>query len=232
MTTARRRSCICLRRRAGGKAQTCTRVRYRNSPMDGEKFDMRKVRRDLGRHMKSQRRHAAHFDWFDKPIKEAGIVESFLDPKNHKGKHSYSRFKMESKDPPDAWLFDSNNSKIALEITELVNEDAITAQIKHECTGGLTTARDYGDKSERWSDRTYLKGRVTNTVLQKDQKCDELFAGGQTVELLLHSDEPYLIDNLEKIATPDFRVGSRFRRVWLLLSYDPRTESYPLVELA
>jgi hypothetical protein len=197
-----------------------------------EKLDLSGVRQILERENKRPRKHASHFDWSDKSIKEKGTVESFLDPKNHKGQRLYSRFEMESQDPPDAWVFDPNNARIALEIMELVNEDAIRTQIKHDRIGGLATARDYATESERWGDQAYFTDRVHRCVQEKDQKCDKLFANGQIVELLLHSDEPQLIENLEKNTSSGFRVeGSRFRRIWLLLSYDPRTKSYPVVGL-
>ena len=179
-----------------------------------------------------QRKHASFFNWSDKQTKEAGIVDEFLDPENHGGKHSFTCFELECSDPPDAWVFDSSNQRTALEIRELVNKGAITAQINHNHEGGLERARVYATEAEKWSDLTYFVDQVNEAISEKDKKCVKLFADGHAVQLLFHSDEMYLTAGTcsQHIASGPAIEIKRFQRVWLLFGYDPKTKN-PLLEV-
>jgi hypothetical protein len=78
-----------------------------------------------------KRGHALFYDWHDKQVKESGIVDDFLDPVNHKGIHDYVSFSIPDTDPPDAVIYKNNDEEAQLEITELVNQDAIESQINN-----------------------------------------------------------------------------------------------------
>ena len=171
------------------------------------------------------RQHASFYNWPDKKTKEAGIVDDFLDPNHHCGMHSFTCFELEENDPPDAWVFDSSGGRTALEIVELVNEKAIRAQIK----GDLTK---YWVETLRWRELGYFKCRVNEIVSEKDKKCGHLFAEGAAVQLLLHSDETYVLTYCHKHLKQGLELTfGRFERVWLLLSYDPKIKKCPLMEL-
>ena len=75
------------------------------------------------------RTHASFFNWKDKKVKESGLVEEFLDPQNHRAQHDFCAFDVPAQDPPDAVLIDTGARRTALEVAELVNKDAIRAQI-------------------------------------------------------------------------------------------------------
>ncbi len=45
-------------------------------------------------------------------MKEAGLVEEFLEPNNHKDIHNYLTFSMPDDDPPDAIVYTQNNKKL------------------------------------------------------------------------------------------------------------------------
>ena len=155
------------------------------------------------------RQHASYYNWHDKQQKEKGIVQDFLE---HRGEaHFFTEFEMtaEGKDPPDAWIFEK---RTALEITELVNQSAIDAQIHCSTT--------YNEEQEKWSDSEYFQDNVNKCVTKKDKKCGKLFANGHTVHLLLHSDEMYVDAFYCQHLASGFKLtGTRFQEVWLLLGY-------------
>ena len=171
------------------------------------------------------RQHASFYNWKDKGVKESGIIDEFLDPDNHCGSHSFTRFELERDDPPDAWVIDSDGGRSALEVVELVNEKAIEAQIKKD-------SQTYREEAARWKDLAYFERRLNDEISKKDKKCEKLFANGRKVQLLLHSDEIFVLAFYRHHLNQGVELAaSRFDRVWLLLSYDPKTGKYPLVEL-
>lgn len=172
------------------------------------------------------RQHASFYNWKDKGIKEAGVIEEFLDPDNHCGRHWFtSTFYLETDDPPDAWVVDSDGGRTALEVVELVNEKAIEAQIKKD-------SLRCREEAIRWKDLAYFERRLNDEISKKDKKCEKLFASGRKVQLLLHSDELFLLAYYRHHLNQGLELAdSRFDRVWLLLSYDSKTRKHPLLEL-
>ncbi len=174
-----------------------------------------------------QRQHASIFNWGCKAVKEAGITDEFLNPEVHCGRHSFTSFEplKHGEDPPDAWVFGSNGNRTALEIAELVNQSTIEAQINGD-------ELKYRDGSVRWADLAYFKRHVNEIVSTKDAKCGRLFSKGVAVQLLLHSDETYLLASYRDHLNQELNLTcNRFERVWLLLSYDPKIKKCPLMEL-
>ena len=180
--------------------------------------------REAKKYIELPRQHASSYNWHDKQQKEKGIVQTFLE---HRGEtHSFIDFEMtaEGKDPPDAWVFESEGERTALEITELVNQSAIDAQIHGQ--------QRYSAEQEKWSDPEYFQENVNKCVTEKDKKCEKLFADGRAVQLLLHSDEMYVEAFYSEHLDSGFKLtGTRFQTVWLLLSYDSFKKTKPLVRL-
>lgn len=191
-----------------------------------ERLSDREITDRLKRASRLRRKHASYYDWPDKAVKEGGIVRCFLDPDNHRGQHSFTcgRLPEPGRDPPDAWVCSPGNRETALEVIELVVENAITAQIDGD-------RHSQESEEARWSHPTYFEDQVNDRIRTKDDKCDKLFAR-HPVQLLLHSDETCVAecyrDHLQSVEID----ARRFDRVWLLLSYDPTTENCPLAELA
>ncbi len=178
------------------------------------------------------RRHASHNHSHDKEAKEAGIVDDFLDPKNHKGQHIFQSFIISKKDPPDAILFDYQKENTLLEITELVNKDAIIAQIAHTKENTKASAKKYSLECERWADVKYFEHKLNELISTKDKKCADLFDTGKEVQLLIHTDEPYLETYYNEHFSSDLTiVKSRFSRIWLLLSYSSELQYSLLLEV-
>ena len=186
----------------------------------------------LRRYVSRPRTHASFFDWTDKRVKEAGLVDDFLEPNNHQGQHQFAAFDIPEHDPPDATLYDGSSQSTALEIAELVSEATIRAQIEHDKVQSVESARAYAYECEKWADRSYFEAEINRWIETKNRKCDALFSAGSPVHLLLHSDEMYVetcySDHLAAGIELDFQ---RFGRVWLMLSAMPISGICPLIEL-
>ena len=172
-----------------------------------------------------ERQHAGYFNWPNKKEKEAGITNEFLNSGLHCGRHSFTCFELEENDPPDAWVFDSSGGRAALEIVELVSQSAIEAHKNGDM-------EKYRKEFTRWRELGYFKCRVNEIVSEKDKKCGHLFSEGVPVQLLLHSDETYLLAYYRD----HFKQGlaltiCRFERVWLLMSPYETPKKRRLVEL-
>lgn len=170
------------------------------------------------------RQHASFYNRHDKGIKESGIVGYFLDKKNHKNIHQFVSFNVPKQDPPDAWLIDKEQNQTALEITELVNQNAIDAQINN--------LPEYWAECEKWADLNYFESELNDRILDKQKKCSALFEQEVSVHLLLHTDEVWLKSCYEEHLRNGATIcQNSFSIIWLLLSYSPLAQSSPVIKL-
>lgn len=172
-----------------------------------------------------KRKHATFQEYPIKRIKECGIVDDFLNPENHLGIHNFVEFGIPESDPPDALLYDKNGEEVSLEVTELVNEIAIKAQIHNLPT--------YWEESTKWIDLGYFEERLNNRIQIKDEKCSNLFDQNKTVQLLLHTDELWIESCYKRHFESGVKLTQhRFSKIWLLLSYSTQTKSCPIIEIS
>jgi hypothetical protein len=194
-----------------------------------------KLREKIWNLREPKRRHASYFECpnFDyqntilTKIKEIGIVEDFLNPDNHHGVHDFVDFDMSDSDPPDAILDNKLGEKVALEITELVNEKAIDAQISKN----LPT---YKEECAKWRDKNYFEASVNECISKKDEKCSKknLFVKFKNVHLLFHTDELWIEECYKRHVETGITINrQRFSQIWLMFSYSPHTQSCPIFEL-
>ena len=73
----------------------------------------------------------------------------------------------EKNDPPDVWVYDKNQNKVALEITELVNEAAIDADICGK--------PEYGEECKKWSDIDYFRTQLNQLNSRKTENVCQTF---------------------------------------------------------
>ena len=171
-----------------------------------------------------KRRHASFFDWPDTKTKEAGILDEFLDPNNHKGIHDFVSFSMPENDPPDAIIYKNNNEEAQLEITELVNQKAIELQINNDPL--------YFSESQQWIDRSYFENQLNENIQIKNKKCAALFNKTNDVQLLLHTDEMWLEANYKKHFETGITIQKHsFTNIWLMLSYSTNTKTYHIINV-
>lgn len=126
-------------------------------------------------------------------------------------------------DPPDCEARSADGHRIAVEVTELVSEDAIRA---------YKVGRVYDFAN--WERDAFISA-LSATIARKDAKHTQLkdppYDGGY--ELIVFTDEPVLSRNTVEsyLSGHAFDRPKNLSRVVLVLGYDPGVKSCPVYEL-
>lgn len=164
------------------------------------------------------RKYASFFEWPDKDGKELGVVEELVSGLNDLGL-KLRNFRVQRPDPPDCVGEDQNGNFVAVEVAEIVCEDAVRLNAQGH---NVYRAWRPGD----------LSAAITVRLSEKDTKT---FHGGpfSTIAVCLFTDEPALTVDIAKreLASVTFGPYKQIDAAYLLFSYDPGSKSYPLVPL-
>ncbi|WP_175657658.1 hypothetical protein [Burkholderia vietnamiensis] len=173
------------------------------------------------------RGYADFFSWVtDRDLEEWGVVTTLWEVMDRNGEAFFHKLQMRPRptDPPDAEAVDSDGKRIAIEITELVDGRAIQA---HKAGATFAWAQ--------WPRDKFLKS-LSKRIADKGKRYPVLkegpYEGGYVV--LIHTDEPMLqIETVRKhLEGHTFSRPQGVTRAILLLSYDPRSASYPYMDLS
>ena len=176
------------------------------------------------------RGYADFFLWTtDRDLEEWGIVKLLNESLAAEGKLLFSDIKSRGRpnDPPDCEAFTPKGERLAIEVTELVDGEAIHQFKKAEKESRPT---DWA----KWSKEKFLS-ELQNRLSEKDARFSVLkdapYPGGYLVAV--HTDEPDL--NIETVSR--YLEGHRFgalqhiTQAFLLLSYAPSVERCPNFKL-
>jgi hypothetical protein len=176
--------------------------------------------------MKKARGYANYFGWAaNRDLEEWGVMQCLRESLESQGQpFCYLNLTIRGRpnDPPDFEARDADGRRVAVEVTELVSEEAIRA---HK-TGSVY---DFAV----W-DRGALVSNLTRTIARKDGKYPQLkdppYDGGY--ELVVFTDEPMLSrESVEKFLSGHVFEATHLSRVMLLLGYDPGVQRCPLYKL-
>lgn len=172
------------------------------------------------------RGYADFFGWgSDRDIEEWGVVNSLAESFEKEGKKIFTSLKRRGRpnDPPDCEALDNQGNRIAIEVTELVDEKAIKAYK----SGAVYQCAD-------WPKSKFI-ALLELLLSRKDSKYAELkqppYSGGYFV--VIFTDETML----DRLTVESYLQGHKFNtprsitRAFLLLSYDPGVGCYPYYEL-
>lgn len=176
------------------------------------------------------RGYADFFQWAtDRDLEEWGVVITLAESLTLRGDLFFGEVKSRGRpnDPPDCEAKNTEDQRIAIEVTELVDGLAI-----HQHKKALAERRPT-DWAE-WNREKFLSLLVAR-LEEKDERFPHLkgtpFPGGYVV--IVHTDEPGL--SREAVAR---YLSERFvlkvqhiTRAFLLLSYDPSVEMCPYFEV-
>lgn len=173
--------------------------------------------------VKRQRPYADHFGFgVDRPTAEVGVAQELSDALVAAGQPPLATniVSRGHDDPPDCEGVSADGERIAIEVTELVDPNAIIA---------AKEGRRF-DWAE-WT-REKLMKEIQRRLDGKDSK--ELLGGPYaSYVVIIYTDEPLL--NAERVRSllgeTRFRPLTQVSRAFLLLSYDPKTETCPVIEL-
>ena len=164
------------------------------------------------------RRYAGFFEWFDQGQKDLGVVEELVESLNRSGAN-LSAPRLHTPDPPDCVCLDEAGNIVAIEVTEVVSEEAarLTAQ---------------GQDVMRVWNPGELREHIASRLTDKDSKH---FNGGPFAKTVvcLFTDEPMLTPPQvrDELRTASFGPFSQVTAAYLVMSYDPSSKSYPVVPL-
>jgi hypothetical protein len=174
--------------------------------------------------IKKQRPYADHFGFAADPsTAEVGVAEEICKALAAAGQPLATDIVSRGRgnDPPDCEGVAADGAQVAIEVTELVDPDAIKA----------AKAGRVFDWAE-WTQEKLVE-EVQKRLSAKDSKT---LRGGPyaTYVVIIHTDEPLL--NIERVrsllGTARFRQTAQVSRAFLLLSYDAKSQTCPFIELS
>jgi hypothetical protein len=172
----------------------------------------------------SKQRYAGFWEDKSKLTKEGGILQSFLDAREKVGLPPYRSCAACRPDPPDFTAQTLNGAEVAIELTELVSEEAIGLNI----AAGAARPAVYAD----WRPNELLSA-IRDCVGKKDAK---QWHGGPYAEkiIVIHTDEPVLSmqEHGPILASTSFPQPLQITTGFVLFSYDPRLGHCPLLQLS
>lgn len=177
--------------------------------------------------IRKSRGYADFFGWGrNRDLEELGVLTSLAESMQADGALFFGNIRARGRgsDPPDLEALDSEDRRVAFEITELVDGEAIKAY-----KAGRTY--DWAD----WPQAKFIS-TIHSLLQSKNDKYyklkDQPYPGGYVV--VIFTDEPEL--QYPKVKT--YLQGQRFlgigkvSRAFLVLSYNPVVSRYPYYELA
>lgn len=169
--------------------------------------------------MIKRRRYASYYDWPDKKIKELGIVKALIEAMLLNGNAFFRSPRVAIKDPPDCVAEDLAGGFVALEVPELVSEDAVRENSRGN--------RVYWD-----ADTGDVIAAIDEILQEKDRK---KFQGGpySRVVVVIHTAEPVVTyrEFGPVLGKHVFPALKQLDEAYLLFSYDPSQKRAPHVRL-
>jgi len=185
-------------------------------------MDRDEVERLLLEEVEKRRGYADHFDWPEKNLKEWGIVQTFKEEierdggpliascLQHPGGHEHLA--------PDYQLTTHGGEVWGVEITELVNRQAIERTKRGQDVFAL------------WPDDE-LQAKFRELVAKKDQPAKVSGGPYHRYVLLVHVDECMLpAERISAVLATTTLETRLIDEIYILLSYDPGTQRYPLLK--
>jgi hypothetical protein len=168
--------------------------------------------------MSKRRRYASFFEFPNKELKELGIVQQLLTSLATHGRQLNDPSPYHP-DPPDCICSDARGNRVALELVELVSEEAVRRNAK-------------GEEVYRWWEPSEIRAAIGDLLSRKDVKS---FNGGPYADIavVIFTDEPVLTADEARKALKGVEFGP-FRQLtlaFLMFSYMPGKgyEVIPLV---
>lgn len=175
---------------------------------------------------KKARKYADFFSWpLDRDLEELGVLRSLFESMEMRDALPYTQLRLRGRgnDPPDCEALDSESRRVAIEVTELVDEEAIR---------NAKAGQEY-----EWADwnREKFLSRLDYLLRRKDERFPDLkdppYEGGYVV--VVFTDEPSL--SAENVKTYlegcEFTSMKNITEALFLVSYEPQQNCCPHFQL-
>jgi hypothetical protein len=165
------------------------------------------------------RQYAPFFECSDKANKELGIAQELIESLNQAGQVLFNSPQLCEIDPPDCRCLNEVGEMVAIEVSEVVCEEA-------------TRKNAQGENVYRVWSPGELAEHIAERLADKDNK---IFHGGPYSEtvICLHTDEPTLTfeEATRELVAHSFGPFRQITSSFLVFSYDPATKTYPVLRL-
>jgi hypothetical protein len=187
-------------------------------------MDDEDVLAEMQRGLSQRRGYADGRSWpTERRLEEKGVVEDFIGAATNEDGYPFSQLivRERGEDPPDVEMRDDSGRRIAIEVTELVDQVSI-----QNAVAGLRTPYF------PWTREEFLY-KLTGRLASKD--IGNRLKGGTYDEfiVLIYTDEYLLVESQVRtwLADHSFPRPSTIQRAYLSLGYSPDI-GYPLIRLA
>lgn len=169
--------------------------------------------------LSSRRKYASFFEWIDKEGKEFSVGEELLKALNQASSPQLSNLAPCNPDPPDLACQDAQGNLIAIEVSEIVCEEAVRLNQQ-----GQNVYRIWQDGE--------LQAAIAERLIRKDKV---ILHGGpyRSLYICLFTDEMMLTyqDARVELSGVIFGPFDQITDAFLLFSYQPDMKCYPVVRL-
>lgn len=172
------------------------------------------------------RGYADHFGWAtDRDLEEWSVARLLIEALDKDGLPSLTNLKRRGRpnDPPDCEALDFNGQRVAIEVTELVDADAIRK----------FKASRIHDPAE-WTKDKFLHA-LTKLITSKEARFPNLkgqpYGGGYHVVIFTAESNISMTSVEEWLSGHCFHKNTPDMRVFIILSYKPEVKKYPYWEL-
>ncbi|MGE5159087.1 MAG: hypothetical protein ACM3OF_13200 [Gemmatimonas sp.] len=178
----------------------------------------------LRRNDRLRRKHASFWNFHKKSSKERALFSEIFRRFEADYCSNVTGWNLCEKDPPDVFANLADGRKIGLEITELVNQAAIDAQISRPGEYSKELLRFGFDQARK---------EIRRIVREKEEKLSLVISDFDELALLIHTDEFLLKSNQfsPDISTQILEECGVFGSVYILFSYEPDKQQCPLIKL-
>lgn len=170
-----------------------------------------------------KRQHANAFETGNKEVKELIVAQDFFSIVERTRSDKLISI-APAGDPPDILVVTDTGERVAIEITELVNQLAIQHQVAKN--------PDYLYELLSWNQEIF-DSKVQQIIDTKIEACSAITEHYDELVLLIFTDEPRLRNrDLEKyLASANFEHLDKFDAVYILTSYDPNIRGKGLFKI-
>jgi hypothetical protein len=165
------------------------------------------------------RKYAPFFEWPDKEQKELGVAEELVSGLNASAGLGLRNLRVQRPDPPDCVCNDPSGNLVAIEVAEIVCEEATRLNAQGKSVYRMWRPGD-------------LAAKINIRLSEKDGKT---FHGGPfaSIAVCLFTDEPALTVDLatQELSSVIFGPYKQVTAAYLLFSYDPGSKRYPVFPL-
>jgi len=167
--------------------------------------------------MSKLRKHRSFWLWTKKPVMERGIVRELLDSMHHDGDMRYQNVRSVNGDWPDCEVDDEFGNTVGVEVTELVDEEAVRKAQRGEMDFSY------------WTDDE-IKDRVSGILAHKDLRSSHSGLYNKVI-LVIHTDQFTRSHLFPVIKNTKFTRLENIQEAFIIVSYDPETHTYPWCEI-